>query len=184
LAALFGVSRVAVREATKALSFLGVIQAAPRRGLSVGNVDMSRVTQYLGFHFALADYPKEELLRTRMVIEVGAFPYVARAMSDNPAIVERLDKLIVATDEAKNLRARIEADITFHRALLEANGIGPLLAFDDLLKIFFDCFKRFLSHARGEVIVAQHRGLIRYLREGDVENARRLLADHLSIYPG
>jgi DNA-binding FadR family transcriptional regulator len=184
LAALFGVSRVAVREATKALSFLGIIQAAPRRGLSVGNVDMSRVTQYLGFHFALTDYPRTELLRTRMVIEGGAFPYVAQAMADHPAIVERLESLIVATDGTKDLRRRIDADIAFHRALLESSGIGPLLVFDDLLQIFFDRFKRPLSNARREVIVEQHHGLIRFLRDGDLENARHLLADHLSIYAG
>ena len=51
----FGVSRISVREATKALEFLGILDAAPRRGLSVGHVDMGRVTQYLGFHFAIND---------------------------------------------------------------------------------------------------------------------------------
>src|SRR6188472_3324676 len=76
----FGVSRVSVREATKALSFLGIIQAAPRRGLTVGHVDMRRVTEYLGFHLALTDYPKPQLLQTRLVIETGVLPFVARSL--------------------------------------------------------------------------------------------------------
>jgi DNA-binding FadR family transcriptional regulator len=53
----FGVSRVSTREATKALGFLGIIDAAPRRGLVVGRVDMKRVTNYLSFHLAISDSP-------------------------------------------------------------------------------------------------------------------------------
>jgi len=36
LADQFGVSRGSIREATKALGFLGIIRSAPRRGLTVG----------------------------------------------------------------------------------------------------------------------------------------------------
>ena len=55
LTELYGVSRVSVREATKALSFLGIIEAAPRRGLTVGNFSVERVSKYLAFHFAVGD---------------------------------------------------------------------------------------------------------------------------------
>src|ERR1041385_6362096 len=58
LADRFGVSRISVREATQALSFLGMIEASPRRGLKVGKLDMKRVSRYLGFHLAISDYPK------------------------------------------------------------------------------------------------------------------------------
>ena len=71
LCELFGVSRVSVREATKALQFLGIVEAAPRRGLTVGHVSMKRVSQYLGFHFASANLPIEELIASRIVIEIG-----------------------------------------------------------------------------------------------------------------
>src|SRR5258707_15608240 len=75
MAERFGVSRVSAREATKALSFLGIIRAAPRRGLTVGEIDMRRVTEYLGFHLALANYPNAELLQARIVIETGSLPH-------------------------------------------------------------------------------------------------------------
>ena len=54
LAEQFGVSRVSVREATKALGFLGIVEAAPRRGLSVGKVSIKSQSRYLSFHLALA----------------------------------------------------------------------------------------------------------------------------------
>ena len=53
----FGVSRSVVREATKALDFLGIIDAVPRRGMILDTFDFDRVSEYFGFHFALSDYP-------------------------------------------------------------------------------------------------------------------------------
>ena len=59
----FGVSHTVVREATKALDFLGIIDAAPRRGMVVDEFSFDRVSEYFGFHFALCDYPKDEAAR-------------------------------------------------------------------------------------------------------------------------
>ena len=59
----FGVSRSVVREATKALDFLGIIEAVPSRGMVLDNFDFDRVSEYFGFHFALSDYPREQLYR-------------------------------------------------------------------------------------------------------------------------
>jgi GntR family transcriptional repressor for pyruvate dehydrogenase complex len=182
LAERFGVSRVAVREATKALSFLGIIRAAPRRGLSVGKVDMHRVAEYLGFHLALDDYPKKQLWQTRFIIETGALPYVAQAMADEGGIFDRLEALLEVARRADDLAGHVASDIAFHRALLEASGIGPLLAFDDLLQIFFNHFKRQQSPQRWMAIVDEHHALLRHLRDGELENARRLLSAHLNIY--
>ncbi|MEI8384207.1 MAG: GntR family transcriptional regulator, partial [Planctomycetota bacterium] len=39
LAARFGVSRPSLREATKSLEFLGIVEARPGRGLIVGSVN-------------------------------------------------------------------------------------------------------------------------------------------------
>lgn len=178
----FGVSRVSVREATKALSFLGIIRAAPRRGLSVGEVDMSRVTEYLGFHLALTDYPTKQLLQTRFVIETGALPYVAEAMAENASLFGKLEAMVEDARHNTDAECCVEADIAFHRALLEASAIRPLLAIDDLLQIFFNRFERAVLFARWHIVVNEHLTLIRLLRDGNVEDARRMLAVHLAIY--
>jgi GntR family transcriptional regulator, transcriptional repressor for pyruvate dehydrogenase complex len=182
MAKRFAVSRVSVREATKALGFLGIIDAAPRRGLTVGQVDMRRVTQYLGFHLALADYPKHELLQTRIVIESGALIYISRTMSAQPEVHARLDKLNAALRRSRDLRKRIEHDLAFHRALLEASGIGPLLVFNDLLQIFFDRFRESLADAEWQKAVAQHQRLIDSLARGRLDEARDTLLEHLEYH--
>jgi GntR family transcriptional regulator, transcriptional repressor for pyruvate dehydrogenase complex len=183
LAVRFGVSRVAVREATKALGFLGILRAAPRRGLTVGDVDMSRVTAYLGFHLALNDYPKKQLWQTRFVIETGALPYVAQKMADDPALFDSLRAIIEAARHSTEFERRLQSDIEFHRTLVEISGIGPLVAFNDLLQIFFRQLRNpDMSLEQWGTTVKQHTRLIDCLRAGDLAGARHTLHVHFCDY--
>ncbi len=178
----FGVSRMSVREATKALGFLGIICAAPRRGLTVGEVDMGRISEYVGFHLAINDYPKLALLETRIVIEVGALPHVIRQMEADPAIYTRLNDLNQRLRECKNCEDRIELDIAFHRELLEASGLTPLVAFNDLLQIFFNRFRQSLLEAAWEEGIQSHQKLIDALRDGKLDTAANLLRQQLGYH--
>jgi GntR family transcriptional repressor for pyruvate dehydrogenase complex len=176
----FGVSRVSTREATKALGFLGIIDAAPRRGLAVGRVDMKRVTNYLGFHLAISDFPLAQLLDARLVIETGGLPHVLRQMADDPGLHARLTEQAEQVRAAGNLEERIAADAAFHRALLDASGIQPLLAFHDLLTIFFDRFRRSLARGNWENGMKQHQEILDALRGGDLKRASDLMTAHLT----
>jgi GntR family transcriptional regulator, transcriptional repressor for pyruvate dehydrogenase complex len=179
LADRFGVSRVSTREATKALGFLGIIDAAPRRGLVVGEVDMKRVTNYLGFHLAISDFPRSQLLDARIVIETGALPHVMRQMAIDPELHGRLTALADKVRRASGLDERIAADVAFHRGLLDASGVQPLLAFHDLLTIFFDRFRRSLAKGDWEFGMRQHQQILDTLRDGDLKHACDLLSSHM-----
>jgi DNA-binding FadR family transcriptional regulator len=182
LADRFGVSRVSTREATKALQFLGIIDAAPRRGLVVGKVDMSRATEYLGFHLAISDFPKSQLIDARLVIETGVLPYIMRGMAKDPALHPRLTELAEDVRRARNLDGRIAADVAFHRALLDASGIQPLVAFHDLLTIFFDRFRRSLVRGDWETGMKQHQRLLDTLRDGELKTACDIMAVHVEYH--
>jgi DNA-binding FadR family transcriptional regulator len=182
LAERFGVSRVSTREATSALGFLGIIEAAPRRGLVVGRVDMKRVTSYLGFHLAISDFPKAQLLDARIVIETGALPHVMQRMESDPTLYEQLCEKANAVRRAGNLDQRIAADVAFHRALLDACGVQPLLAFHDLLTIFFDRFRRSLARGDWESGMKRHQQILDALRDGDLKLACDHLAAHLNSH--
>jgi GntR family transcriptional regulator, transcriptional repressor for pyruvate dehydrogenase complex len=175
LADRFGVSRVSTREATKALGFLGIIDAAPRRGLAVGKVDMKRLTTYLGFHLAISDFPKSQLLDARIVIETGGLPHVMRRMQEDPALHPHLTAQADKVRQARNLDERIATDVAFHRALLDASGIQPLLAFHDLLNIFFERFRPSLARGNWESGMAQHQRILDLLRDGDLKQACDIL---------
>lgn len=182
LADLLGVSRISVREATKSLSFLGIVQAAPRRGLTLGEVDMDRVTKYLGFHFALSGYSKLHLLQARMVIEIGSLPFAMERMDEDPGVHRRLMELIEKLDQAKTPDEFIEGDIVFHRALVEGSGIEPLVAFTDLLHVFFREFRESVVPEGLRSGNQSHRRIVEALRNHRPETAQKELRLHLGHY--
>lgn len=182
LAERFGVSRLSLREATKSLEFLGIVEAKPGRGLTVGRMNMERVTEYLGFHPALQDVAPGVLIDTRAVIEVGVLPQVAERMKQDPELYERLDRINEGLRQAKTLERWVELDIAFHRDLIAASGLSPLLAFGDVLAVFFRRFRESVKQAEWGVGVASHQKIIDDLRAGRVRQAGRELRSHIESH--
>lgn len=176
LARRFGVSRLSLREATKSLEFLGIVEARPGRGLSVGQVDMDRVTEYLGFHPALQDVPPAVLIDTRVVLEAGVLPHVARRMERDPSLYESLDAINRRLGQAEGLQAGVELDRAFHHALIAASGLTPFMAFGDLLAVFFRRFGEYLNLADA---VRGHQIIIDALKAGDLAEADREVRVHI-----
>jgi GntR family transcriptional repressor for pyruvate dehydrogenase complex len=177
----FGVSHTVVREATKALDFLGIIDAAPRRGMIVDEFSFQRVSEYFGFHFALCDYPKDELLGSRAVIEIGSLPYVMKAMRKDPALYVRLRDLAKSGPDVVRADDRwIAYDIAFHRALVEASGLRPLAAICDLLQAFFHKFREYMTDVgTGKEV---HCKIVEILHDGKLDAAVDMLRYHMSGY--
>jgi GntR family transcriptional repressor for pyruvate dehydrogenase complex len=182
LADRFGVSRLSLREATKALEFLGIVEARPGRGLTVGHVNMERVTEYLGFHPALHDVTSGELVDTRILIETGVLPHVARRMIDDASIYHLLNGINDDLRRARSLQRWVELDIAFHRGLIEASGLSPLLAFGDLLAVFFQRFRESVRMARWKRGIESHQRMIDALRVGDVIKAGDELRRHIESH--
>jgi DNA-binding FadR family transcriptional regulator len=184
----FGVSHTVVREATKALDFLGIINVAPRRGMVLGHFDFDRVSEYFGFHFALSDYPRDQLLKARVVIETGSLFYTMEKMKQDAGVGERLMQLAEAAPKTRAPKTRaaddprwIEYDIAFHRGLVEASGIAPLASFCDLLQAFFPRYRPILRGLVGSV--EDHIGVVEALRAGKLDKAIGLLRSHMRAYP-
>lgn len=182
LAASFGVSRLSLREATKALGFLGIVEAKPGRGLSVGETNLERMTGYLEFHPTLREAPPRELIGTRVVIETGVLPYVVQRMQADLGIYEALHEIVGRMRRARSLSDRVELDIAFHRRLVEASGLSPLLTFSDLLAVFFRKFRDSLRHADWEAGIESHQRLIDALRAGRLAAAREELQQHIESH--
>ena len=178
----FGVSHTVVREATKALDFLGIIDAAPRRGMVLDTFDFNRVSEYFGFHFALSDYPKEKLFKSRAVIEMGALPYTMEAMKKDTTLYSRLRDLAAAVPERANAADQrwIEYDVAFHRGLVAASDLAPLASFCDLLQAFFHKFRPAMRSVCGDS--ETHCRIVDGLYAGRLEAAADLLRHHLSFY--
>ena len=178
----FGVSRVSVREATQALSFLGIIEAAPRRGLTVGRVSMKRLSHYLSFHFALADYPLEELIDTRIIVETGGLRHVAERMATDPSIYAQLNAANDRLRRAAKKSEWLHGEVQFHCLLVSSSGIQALAAFNDLVQVFFRKFRQAISNTRWNDGFEGHQAIIDTLRDGDYQAATVLLTEHISVH--
>ena len=184
LATRFGVSRLSLREATKSLELLGIVQAKPGRGLTIGHVNMDRVTEYLGFHPALQNVAPDVLIDTRLVIETGVLTHVAQRMSRDPAIYEKLDGINRELRQARTVQRWVESDMAFHRELISASGLFPLMAFSDVLDVFFQRFRESIKKAEWAKGIDGHQFIIDALRQGRVEESEACLRVHIESHRG
>jgi DNA-binding FadR family transcriptional regulator len=179
LAARFGVSRLSVREATKALEFLGVVEAKTGVGLTVGHIDIARVTDHLGYHPALLGASPRQLIESRVVVETGVLPYVAARMAKDPSIYDALQEVVEGFRAARDLQTWIKLDIKFHRLILESSGLEPLVAFGDLLQVFFQRFRDSVNRAEWKKGIESHQRIIDHLRKQEVTAATAELRTHI-----
>jgi len=180
LAETFGISRLSVREVTKSLEFLGIVESKTGVGLTVGRIDMERVTRHLGFHTGLLDADPQQLIDSRVIVETGVLPHVARRMADDSSIETHLRNLAKQFGTARDLKALIAIDIQFHHSLIEASGLQPLVAFADLLEIFFQRFREAIKKVDyRKVGVENHLRLVDLLAAGRVDAASADLREQI-----
>ena len=182
LAAMFGVSRLSLREATKALEFLGILESRTGVGLTVGSIDLQRVTNHLGFHPALHQADPLQLIDTRVIIETGVLPHVMRRMAEDSSTYDRLRSVADRFRSARKLQTWIDLDIEFHRTLLESSGLAPLVAFGDLLHVFFQRFRESVKKAQWQAGAESHQRIIDALRDGDIATAADELRQHIESH--
>jgi GntR family transcriptional repressor for pyruvate dehydrogenase complex len=187
LATMFGVSRISIREATKALNFIGVIDAAPRRGLTIGRVNIPRVANILSFQFMLNSYPKLQILKARQIIEIGSLQHAMKAVVSNDNLYHTLINLCDQLDNTHDPKEFLEGDVKFHRTLVEAADAKPLLVFIDVLNAFFHHFqielltKSETDRTGGSKV---HRKIVTSLRNSDLIGAETAMREHLEVFNG
>lgn len=180
LADRFGVSRISLREATRVLAFLGVIDSAPKRGMTVGTFDMARVGDMLSFHWQLTSAPVEDLVKARAVIEVGCLSFAMERICNDDALHGKLLALAQELESNEPPNNFFETDMEFHRELVAAGGVAALLPFTDILNTFFQRFHDTVVSLSPTTTTARpHTHLLELLREGRLADAEAHLRDHM-----
>lgn len=182
LAIRFGISRLSLREATKSLEFVGILESRPGRGLTVGRVRLDRLTDCLAFHPTLQEVDPHVLIDTRILLETGILPAAARRMAADPRLYTELTAINGRVRAARTLSEFIEADVAFHHELFVASGLTPLLAFGDLLTVFFQRFRALVKKGSWGDGAVQHQQVVDHLRDGRPELAEPILKGHIEFY--
>jgi GntR family transcriptional regulator, transcriptional repressor for pyruvate dehydrogenase complex len=185
MATKFGVSRVSIREATKALHFLGIIRAAPSRGLTIGPADVKKINEILSFHLMFDKFPKEMLFKARMVIEIGSLRYAMDAVASDHMLYEKLIAMCDTLDQTKDAAKFIKGDTQFHRTLVEACKVSPLVIFNDIVNAFFSKYRReMLGISEKDFVLGSHvhREIVNSLRNRDLIGAEKALYQHMDTF--
>ncbi|MCU0979415.1 MAG: FCD domain-containing protein, partial [Pirellulaceae bacterium] len=66
--------------------------------------------------------------------------------------------------------------------LLEASGLQPLVAFGDLLHVFFQRFRESVKRADWTTGVESHRRLVEHLAAGNLDKATSELRKHIESH--
>lgn len=181
LAAQLGVSRLSLREATRSLQTLGVIEAQHGNGLFVSSFSFRPVIEQLPYGLAAPGMALDEILTAREAMELGLMPAVARRAAQGQA-GDELDECARLAGTMAELEAAgeeiAEVDRSFH--LLLYKGLqNPLV--DNLIELFWELFTRLgdaipAPAAGGRAAV--HLAIVDALRGGESLSAVQRMQEH------
>ncbi len=168
VAEALGVSRTPVREAFLLLEAEGLMRLYPKRGALVVPVSPDEV---------------RDVMETREMIEAHAAERVARAggapqHDELTGLLERQQLLLDAGD----LAGFVECDRVFHHAMVSAAGNAILSRLHDSLR---DRQRRMVGASvrrdpdASQRYLAEHRGILAAIHDGDAAEARRRVTAHL-----
>lgn len=182
----FDVSMTVLREALKVLSAKGMVDARQKRGTfvlprSAWNLLDSDVIRWQ-FDDGVDERLLEELHEVRGIVEPAVARLAAeRAGADDIAALDSaLDAMAAATDST----SAVDADLSFHRALLKATGNELMTRMEIIMKTGLADRDRLVHRAKPpDDPLPSHRDVVAAVREGDrdaAEQAMRSLLDKAS----
>jgi len=181
LAEQFGVSRTAIREAIKALTQKGLVEAYPGRGTFVINSTPQAVRHSLDL---LVKFDGSE--GTRSLVEVREIfePEIAalaasRAKQEHIKVMQDAVELMDASLE--DIDAFIEADLDFHLALAEGTGNVLIPTLTDTLVVLLREQRKRIALVKGGMVRAQkhHKKILEAILKRDAQTAREAMRAHL-----
>lgn len=181
LAQHFNVTRYKIRKALSVLSRMGVVDRAPKRGMTVNNLGTKNLTTQIQVQMDIARFDIREFIEARLLIEVDIIPLAIRRMT--PALLGRLEYAIEMIEA--NADDSLEADKwdrEFHLLLLEACGNRVLQVFSGALVTYFEkTTSRLPKHDPGFFldIAYKERELLHAIKLGQEEKAKALLSGYL-----
>lgn len=177
LAEKLEMSRPSLREATRSLQTLGVIEARPGNGLFVAEFSLRPVIEQLPYGLAESGAALDEILTAREAMECGLMTAMARKADH-----EVLGKCARLAEEMSELEGRGESfvgvDREFHLSLYQALG-NPLV--ENLIELFWELFVRLGDTIPGSPDRdrgAAHLRIIQALQDGDADAATVRMREH------
>ncbi|MDA8219707.1 MAG: FadR/GntR family transcriptional regulator [Dehalococcoidales bacterium] len=181
----FGVSRIVVREALRALSSAGVLHIHHGKGTFIAEFNGRCIAEQLSFGLTDDRSFFDQMIDLRLVVESGGLDLsAARATAEDWA---RLREIISEMRVAAETGSPTEpVDLQFHKTLLDAAKNAPLSRLGDVLAAFFrlaaDAYPPLSAMYTPEEQVREHEAILGAVEAGEVDKAKQLLKEALERY--
>ncbi len=184
LARRLGLSRNSLREAVRALTLVGVLDARVGDGTYVTTLDADTLLTGIGFVGDLLAGPTLlEVHQIRRILEPVATGLSVSRLSEDD--LDELEACLARMDGAETIEAFIDADSAFHRVIVLACGNATLASLIQNLSgglVRARLWRSITEHDAVEVTKQQHRDIYDALRAGDSERAAA--ADMIHLWEG
>ena len=184
LVSRFNASRIAIREALKALEASGLLSIRPGSGVFVANADSTKMSESLYSILRIQNISLNEVTEARLIFE----PHVARIAAERITLrdLERLEKNIEETAAVVGAGApATAANIEFHTLLAEATH-NTVIAMT--MKTMLEVAREMTASERGtparrakvsRYSLNDHRGIATALRSKDPQMVYELMHEHI-----
>lgn len=189
LAAQLNVSRTALRDRLGVLEGLGMLRRRTGSGTYVETLRPDSLALALNLAISSSHLPISHLESVRIALERQAA--LEAAQRADPVLIAHMRRAVDTMARTDDHQVMIEADRTFHQALLRAAG-NPALTFfadalaDVLAQDLEDRSRRFdacVSTISKQVLVERHLAIHDAITTGDSATAMRALDDHFNTLP-
>ena len=181
LAALFGMSRLSLREAVKGLETVGILTSKRGDSVRVAEFSFAPIIDNLPYLFQTSGRSFRNLLELRESLEEGLCSRVSAV--SRPRDLEILDALARAMGDPDLSAERVaELDRRFHSQMY-----APLenTLITQVIELFWQAFQRMqssyaLPRPTPEELTAVHLGIVDALRDGDEHAVVRAVRAHFA----
>lgn len=185
---MFGVGRSSVRAAMQSLVGLGIVEIRPGTGAHVRRLSVSDLMSIVDGAFHL-DYDSAlHLHEVRTMLETTAARLAAhrRTVDDVDTMKQLISEFAIAHAAGQEDDA-IEADLAFHRQLIEAAKNPILMSILDSTGPMLKQHRREYGEATMKDssarlrVLREHDGIVEALEQGDAEQSVCRVAKHMRI---
>jgi GntR family transcriptional regulator, transcriptional repressor for pyruvate dehydrogenase complex len=183
LAATFGVSRTAVREAIRMLAGRGLVNIRKGSGIYVAEIDINSVVDpfYQLLEYKFGDDSLLYLLRVRQMIE----PEIARlaALHRREEDLIYLEHNFLEMQHAAEMPVQmIDFDIQYHRRLaMSTNNPTIPIVMEPIFRLLNKFISSTFRHSHAPTLALEyHKLLLKNLHAGDGDAAYQTMRDHLA----
>lgn len=165
VAATYGVARPTVRAALQTLVGMGLLRREANRSAYVPQLTPEEI---------------RDLYSVRRWLETSAIRFLVER-GVRPAPAEQAVRRLEAAGDGVEWSEVVEADLAFHRALVDAVGSERLARLYSLLQdeIRLSLAQLVSSYGSAKELAKEHRALLEAIAGGDADAAAALLDEHL-----